>query len=170
MKTLYLLRHAKSSWEDESLDDFDRPLARRGIDAAPRMAEHMKREGWIPDAVLCSAARRAVETLELIAPVLGLDAAARIEHDLYLADPDAMLDRIRGQPDEAASILLIGHNPGQEILAKMLCGDGRKKAIKRLKKKYPTGALAVITFKADSWLQVAEGTGFLEAFVRPKDV
>lgn len=170
MKRLYLLRHAKSSWSDESLDDFDRPLAPRGIKAAPRVATYMKAVGWVPDAVLCSAARRAVETLELITPVLGVDGAARIDRDLYLAEPEIMLQRLRGVPDTAASVLMIGHNPGAEMLARRLCGDGRQKAVRRLHKKYPTAAVAVLTFPADSWAQVAEGTGYLEAFVRPKDV
>lgn len=170
MKTLYLLRHAKSSWEDATVDDFDRPLARRGVEAAPRMAELMKQEGWIPDTVLCSAARRAVETLELIAPILQLDGNARIERDLYMADPQSMLDRLRALPEESSAVLLIGHNPGHERLAKKLSGDGRKKALKRLRKKYPTGALAVIRFANRSWADVAEGSGYLEAFVRPKDI
>lgn len=170
MKTLYLLRHAKSSWDNEGLDDFDRPLAARGTDAAPRMAAHMRAEGWIPDAVLCSAARRAVETLELVAPVLGLDGAARIERELYLADPAVMLERIRALPDTAHAVLVIGHNPGQEELARDLCGDGRKKGLKRLRDKYPTGALAVVTVPVERWADVAEGTGYLEAFVRPKDL
>lgn len=170
MRTLYLLRHAKSSWNDDSADDFDRALAPRGVDAASRVARYMKDEGWIPDAVLCSAARRAVETLELITPVLGLDGAARIDRNLYLAEPEIMLQRIRGVEDTAASVLMIGHNPGAEQLARRLCGDGRAKAMRRLRKKYPTAALAVITFPTDSWTQVADGTGYLEAFVRPKDV
>lgn len=170
MKSLYLLRHVKSSWNDESLDDFDRPLAPRGVKAAPRVAKRMMAEGWVPDVVLCSAARRAVETLELITPVLGLDGSARIDRDLYLAEPEIMLQRLRGVPDTAASVLMIGHNPGAEDLARRLCGDGRQKAVRRLHKKYPTGAVAVLTFATDSWAQVTEGTGYLEAFVRPKDV
>jgi phosphohistidine phosphatase len=170
MKTLYLLRHAKSSWDDDGLDDFDRPLAERGSEAAPRIAEHMKREGWIPDTVLCSAARRAVETFELVRPVLGLDGAARIERELYLADPGVMLQRLRALPDSSSAVLMIGHNPGHEMLAKLLAGDGKRKAVKRLQKKYPTGALAVLTFQTDRWGDVAEGTGYLEAFVRPKDI
>ncbi|MGH7576031.1 MAG: SixA phosphatase family protein [Longimicrobiales bacterium] len=170
MKTFYLLRHAKSSWSDESLDDFERPLAPRGAKAAPRVATYMKAEGWIPDVVLCSAARRAVETLELISPVLGLDSSARIDRDLYLAEPEIMLQRLRGLPDTAASVLMIGHNPGAETVARRLCGDGRQKAVRRLHKKYPTAALAVLTFPTDSWAQITEGSGHLEAFVRPKDL
>jgi phosphohistidine phosphatase len=170
MKTLYLLRHAKSSWDDEALDDFDRPLDARGAEAAPRMAANMKEEGWIPDTILCSAARRARETMELVTPKLGVDGAPRIERELYMAEPDAMLERLRALPDSANSVLMIGHNPGHELLAKMLAGDGKKKALKRLRKKYPTGALAVLTFPAERWAEVAEGSGYLQAFVRPKDV
>jgi phosphohistidine phosphatase len=171
MKTLYLLRHAKSSWEDQSLEDFDRPLAPRGSDAAPRIAKRMKKEGWIPDVVLCSAARRAVDTLALVRSVLGLDGAAlHIDQDLYMAEPSHLLERVRGLPDTTAGVLLVGHNPAHEDLAHSLIGDGNRKALKRIRKKYPTGALAVIHFRAERWAQVGEGAGYLEAFVRPKDV
>ena len=170
MKTLYLLRHAKSSWDDEALDDFDRPLDQRGVDAAPRVAAFMKKEGWIPDTILCSAARRARETMELVAPVLGVDDAPGIERELYMAEPETMLERLRTLPDSSRSVLMIGHNPSHELLAKMLAGDGKKKALKRLRKKYPTGALAVLTFATERWAEITEGNGFLEAFVRPKDV
>lgn len=170
MKRLYLLRHAKSSWDDESLDDFDRPLARRGSDAAPRIGKHMKGQDWIPDVVLCSAARRAVETFERVAPALGIDGAASIDRDLYMADPEQLLQRIQALPDSATAALLIGHNPGHEVLARALAVDGRKKAMKQLRKKFPTGALAVIDLPAEQWSDVAPGTGYLEAFVRPKDL
>ncbi len=170
MKTLYLLRHAKSSWDEEGIDDFDRPLASRGIEAAPRIGQDMKREGWVPDAVLCSAALRAVETLDLITPALGIAGKASIERDLYTADDRDLLERLRALPDTAASVLLIGHNPASEMLARRLCGDGEDRAMERMQEKYPTGALAVITFAAAHWGELAEGGGYLKAFVRPKDV
>jgi phosphohistidine phosphatase len=169
MKTVCLLRHAKSSWDDVSQPDFQRPLAERGREAAPRMGEYMKAQGLVPDAVLCSGARRAVETWEHIAEALG-SPRVHIDDNLYMAAPDAILAWLRKLQPEIASVLLIGHNPGFEELAVRLAADGKKKAMKRMRKKYPTGALAVLRFEVDTWPAIAEGGGFLEAFVRPRDL
>ncbi|MGH7500793.1 MAG: SixA phosphatase family protein [Longimicrobiales bacterium] len=169
MKTLLLIRHAKSSWDEPSLPDFQRPLSDRGRSAAPRMGRFMKNEGLIPDAVLCSGARRAVETWQSIAPLFD-SARVQIDDTLYMAAPDAMLSWVKRLPDDVQSVLMIGHNPGFEELALRLAGDGRKEPMKRLRKKYPTGALAVLRFDAGSWTGVDDGTGFLDHFVRPKDV
>ncbi|MCI0436165.1 MAG: histidine phosphatase family protein [Gemmatimonadetes bacterium] len=169
MKTVMLLRHAKSSWDDASLPDFQRPLAERGHDAAPRLGEYMANEGLRPDAVLCSGARRAVETWEHIAPLLNVERV-QVDDTLYMASGDAVLAWLRNLPDTIGSVLLIGHNPGFEELARRLVGDGRKKALKRMRKKYPTGALAVLTFDGDAWSALGDGGGYLDRFVRPKDV
>jgi phosphohistidine phosphatase len=169
MKTVMLLRHAKSSWDDAALPDFQRPLADRGREAAPRMGAYMKAEGLIPDAVLCSGARRAVETWELIAPELG-SSRVHVDDNLYMASPDSVVTWLRKLQPEIGSVLLIGHNPGFEELATRLAGDGRKKAMKRMRKKYPTGALAIIRFEVDSWSGIVDGSGYLDGFIRPKDL
>jgi phosphohistidine phosphatase len=168
MKTLFLLRHAKSSWAEPALPDFQRPLAERGSAAANLMGRYMKEEGLVPDAVLCSGARRAVETWQTIAPEFG-EARVQIDDTLYMASPDAMLSWLKRLPDDVNAVLMVGHNPGFEELAHRLASDGKKKALKRIRKKYPTGALAVIRFEADTWDAVNDGTGFLDRFVRPKD-
>jgi phosphohistidine phosphatase len=168
MKTLYLLRHAKSSWDDIDVPDFQRPLADRGREAAPRMAEYMKSEGLMPDAVLCSGAKRAVETWELMAPVMG-EPRVHVDDNLYMAAPDAIIAWLKRLQPEIGSVLLIGHNPGFEEVAARLAPDGKKKAMKRMRRKYPTGALAMIRFDVENWTDVGDGAGYLERFIRPRD-
>ncbi len=170
MKTLCLLRHAKSSWGDSSLDDFDRPLADRGRRAAARMAAYLLKAGPRPDVVLCSPARRAVETWEPVADLLGASGQVRFEPDLYLASPGLVLNRIRAQPGGVAIAMVVGHNPTMEELAHHLCGGGDAQGLARLERKYPTGTLAVITFAADRWNALGPGAGYLDRFVRPKDL
>jgi phosphohistidine phosphatase len=169
MKMLYLLRHAKSSWDEPALPDFQRPLAERGRKAAPQMGDYLESEGLTPDAVLCSGARRAVETWQSIAPHFP-DARVQIDDTLYMASPDAMLSWLQRLPDDVSSVLMVGHNPGFEELAQQLAGDGKKKALKRIRKKYPTAALAVIQFQTDDWAGIGSASGYLERFVRPKDL
>ena len=169
MKTVFLLRHAKSSWDDLSLADSERPLAGRGHGAAERMGHFMRDNGLIPDAVLCSNARRAVETWEHVKPSLGA-AKFHLAPNLYMASPETIMAWLRRLQPDMSSVLLIGHNPGFEEAARQLAGDGRRKALKRLHRKYPTAALAVIRFDADEWRAVGWGEGFLERFVRPKDL
>jgi phosphohistidine phosphatase len=154
MARLYLLRHAKSSWKDASLDDHDRPLAPRGRKAAKAIGRYMRDQGIEPELVLCSTARRARQTLERLGPP-GLDA--RIEPELYGAGADALLARLRGVPDAVASVLLIGHNPGMQQLAFNLAG---------LDDKFPTAALA--TFEVDGWSRL--GRAELVDYVRPRDL
>jgi phosphohistidine phosphatase len=169
MKRILLLRHAKSSWDDLSLSDFARPLADRGRDVAPRMGAFMKGEGLVPEAVLCSGARRAVQTLQMVEPFL-CSPSIQIEDTLYMAPPEIILTRVRQLEDDIRSVLLIGHNPAFEELALRLAGDGRGKALRRMRKKYPTCALAVLRFEADAWAVITQQSGFLELFARPKDL
>ena len=117
MKTIYLLRHAKSSWDDSSLPDHDRPLNGRGRSAAPRVGAHMRAEGYLPDLVLCSTATRTRLTLEGVLSELEVEPAIEFEEELYLAAPSEMLDLVRSVPDTVESVLLVGHNPGTGMLA-----------------------------------------------------
>jgi phosphohistidine phosphatase len=167
MKTLYMLRHAKSSWSDPSLGDFDRPLNERGRKAAPLMAAHMRKSGYHPDLVLCSTARRALETWDLTAPTLGGEPEVKRLKSLYLAPPSVLLASLRRIPEDYESALLIGHNPGMETLAEQLCGDGKKAALEQLSLKFPTAALAVITVEG-SWESLKPGAGFLRELAVPK--
>ena len=167
MKQLFLLRHAKSSWEDPELADHDRPLAPRGRRAAKLIAKHLRRQGIAPELVLCSSAARTRETLELIAPALGEDVPVQIEDELYAASEQVLLERVREVEDGIESLLLIGHNPGVEQLALLLAGSGEKVAA--LARKYPTGALATLEFSG-LWRELVAGRAELTGFVTPKEL
>jgi phosphohistidine phosphatase len=167
MKRLFLLRHAKSSWDDPGLADHDRPLAPRGKRAAKVIAEHLREERIAPDLVLCSPSQRTRETLERIAPALGGDVAVEIERELYAASADRLLERLRAVDDEVESVMLIGHNPGIEQLALSLAGDGEKLA--EVRRKYPTAALATLEFDG-RWSELEPGTARLTDFVKPKQL
>jgi phosphohistidine phosphatase len=170
MKKLLLLRHAKSSWDDESLADFDRPLAPRGREAAPRMGRELARRGWLPEAVLVSPSLRTRQTWKLVAAELETKPAVKFPTSLYEAPAEALLEEIRRTPDSTGVLLLVGHNPGLEDLAKALAGeDSDSDALKRMGEKFPTGALA--RFKVDgAWAELDAGAVRLSHFLRPKDL
>jgi phosphohistidine phosphatase len=167
MKRLYLLRHAKSSWKDNSLPDHDRPLARRGRRAAKAIARHMREHGIEPELVLCSTARRARETLDRVEPTLGAPTV-RVEPDLYAASAPAVLERLRSVPDTVESVMVIAHNPGLHELALELARP--PSAASEVAAKYPTGALATLAFEASSWQELDRGTAELVELVRPRDL
>jgi phosphohistidine phosphatase len=167
MHTLYLLRHAKSSWDDPTLPDLERPLAPRGRRDAKRMAKHLARRGIEPELVLCSPSERTRQTLDVIRPVLGASSVT-LDEDVYAASSDELLERIRGVPDAVSSVMLIGHNPGLQRLALALASDGAD--LQRLEAKFPTAALATLTIAKDSWSLVAPADAVLAAFVVPKQL
>jgi phosphohistidine phosphatase len=170
MRTLMLMRHAKSSWDQPELDDIDRPLAPRGQETAPLIARCIKESKWQPDLVLCSPAARVRETWQLMTPVLGRPIDCKTLRTIYLGAPSRLLEALRRAANEVETLMLIGHNPGLGRLAAGLCGAGPKKQLERMRSKFPTAALAVIEFDVARWDQVAPGAGRLRAFVRPKDV
>jgi phosphohistidine phosphatase len=167
LKRLYLLRHAKSSWDDPGVPDHDRSLAPRGHRATKLIAEHLRRERIAPALVLCSSAHRALQTLEGIAPAFDAGVPTQVERDLYGASEGELLERVRRIPDTEQSAMLIGHNPAIHGLALSLAGGGRDPV--GVEQKYPTGALATLTFEG-SWQQLGPGSAQLIAFVRPKDL
>ena len=171
MKTLLLLRHAKSAWSDPRLDDHDRPLSGRGERAAKAMADHVARRVPRPDLILCSTAMRTRQTL---APLLKcLDGTAppiSLEAGLYLASEDALLGRLQAVADDVPTVLLIGHNDGIGQLAADLAGDGPPEALAALRAKYPTGALAVLRIPDGPWSDLRPGSAKLLEFVRPRDL
>ena len=167
IRRLYLLRHAKSSWEQPRLADHDRPLAGRGRRAGTALAHHLREQDIRPQLVLCSTARRARETLERIEPTLGA-RAVHVERELYGASAGMLLERLRSVPDTVESVMLIGHNPGIQELALDLAGDTPKS--RELAAKYPTAALATFACPATSWHDLNPGTAELTGFVRPRDL
>ena len=164
---LWLLRHAKSSWDEPELDDRDRPLAPRGEQSADRMSDYLRTAGIRPDVVLCSSALRTRQTLARVLPALGPELEIHIEPALYTFDASSLLERVRAIPD-GVSAMLIGHNPAIEELAIRLAARGDK--LDTLAQKYPTGALAEIEFPAGSWHEIGTTTGELTRFVIPREL
>ncbi|HTP20992.1 MAG TPA: histidine phosphatase family protein [Solirubrobacteraceae bacterium] len=165
-KRLFILRHAKSSWDDPGLDDHERPLAPRGRRACKVMADHLRTSAIEPQLVLCSSSRRTRETLEGIAPA----GEHVIESELYSASTADLVERLRRVPDDVGSVMLIGHNPAVQMLALRLArrdGDAGERVA--LARKFPTGALATLTFEC-SWSELAPGSGRLAAFLTPKEL
>jgi len=169
MLTLTLLRHAKSSWSDTELDDYDRPLAKRGAKAAPLIAKYMRREELRPDIVLCSGAVRTRATLALVIAALGPPAPeVRYEEKLYLASPATILARVRDIAPAKKHVLVLGHNPGIHSLALELVGTGDRRLLEGLAQEFPTAALASLTFPITSWSEIKTASGKLEHFVTPR--
>jgi phosphohistidine phosphatase len=166
MRSIYLLRHAKSSWKT-GVPDHERPLARRGRRAAKAIRRHLREAGVEPELVLCSTARRAVDTLERIEPALRT-SDVRIERDLYGAGSEALLDRLRSVPNDVGSVMLIGHNPGLQLLALDLARPAAERD--ELAEKFPTAALVTLAFRSASWRLLEPGTAELVGFVRPRDL
>ena len=162
-RVLHLLRHAKSSWEDQGVADHDRPLASRGRKAAKRIAKHVRSEGIAPSLVLCSSSRRTRETLERIRP----DGDVQIERDLYGASAPELLERLRRVPDTTESVMLIGHNPAIQDLTLELAGRGDR--LEDVERKFPTCALATLEL-SNGWGELEPGSAELVGFVRPKDL
>ncbi len=172
MKTLLLLRHAKSSWDQPGLADHDRPLAARGKHAAPRIGRGMAQLGLEPAAVLCSTALRARQTWAAVAQALGSTPRLEYRADLYHAGVDQLLGAVQSMDDAVDSVLIVGHNPGMEALANRLAGSGGKRARARMRRKYPTAGLAVLKFDSARWKDVGStrGTGRLTHFITPADL
>jgi phosphohistidine phosphatase len=170
MPELLLLRHAKSDWKDRSLGDFDRPLASRGRRAAPLMGDWLAERHLAPDLVLCSTARRAAETLELLLTALASAPETSYLKTLYLAPPSRLLAVLRRQRPDHGRILLVAHNPGLQSLALALAGQegGSGASARQLAEKFPTAALA--RFEVEAWPTLGQVPARLLDFVRPRDI
>jgi phosphohistidine phosphatase len=164
---LYLLRHAKSSWDDPALADRERPLNKRGRKAAKLMAVHLEGVGAAPAAVLVSPALRTQQTWERISAGLPEGTAIWTDDRIYSADSDDLLDLLRELPSAFRSAMLIGHNPSIQGLATRLATDGAD--LPTLHRKFPTAALATLSF-AVPWSELRPGVAELESFVRPKQL
>jgi len=162
---LYLLRHAKSSWDDPRLADFDRPLAPRGRKAAARMAAYMAQAGVRPDMILCSTSRRTRQTCE----ALHLSVDVRFEDQLYGASASELLYHLHVLPDDVDQVLLVGHNPGLQDLVVALAGEGETGDLERVREKFPTCALAALS-SGSAWSDLRPGQARLEWFVTPRQL
>lgn len=183
MPTLYLLRHAKSSWEAPTRHDHDRPLAPRGVRACALIADHLRERGIAPDLVLCSTAVRARRTLEGVIDGFARPPRIAFEAAIYEASAATLLDLLRHLPgsrsqppaprtggrdgDEPESLMLVGHQPGIGDLATTLAASGARLA--ELEGKFPTAALATLELDRP-WPALEPGCARLAAFVKPKEL
>jgi phosphohistidine phosphatase len=168
MKTLTLLRHAKSGWDDAVPRDFDRPLNPKGRRAAQVMGRFLKTQGAAFDHVLASPALRVVETLVEVEYGYGRALTPAWDKRVYLASAATLLDLIRDLPEQAGTALVVGHNPGLEDLVLDLVADGGdlREAVEA---KYPTAAVATMTWDG-AWADLRSGAATLGAFTRPRDL
>jgi phosphohistidine phosphatase len=171
MKRLTLLRHAKSGWDDPVSRDFDRPLNAKGKRAARAVGRYLREHGLHYDRIAGSPAVRVVETLEEVAAALGETIAPAWDKRIYLASGVTLLDVVHDTPDEAESLLMVGHNPGLEDLVLMMVPDKADDATRdQVEEKFPTASVAEIEFDAAHWADLKPGTGRIVRFIRPRDL
>lgn len=170
MKRLTVLRHAKSSWKDRELDDFDRPLNGRGRRAAKRMGEEMAERGMRFDYVLASPAVRVRQTLDRVSENHRIEATTRFEPRIYMARVAELMELIATIPDESKSALLVGHNTSAERLVCKLAVDDDGGLRRRVEEKFPTAALAAIELPIDRWSEVGPEHGRLVELIYPADL
>lgn len=168
MKSLTLLRHAKSDWTDAVKRDFDRPLNDRGCRAARTMGAYMRREELSFDHVVASPARRVRDTLAEVERGLGATLSVTFDDAVYLASSSTLLELVQDLDDSVARVLLVGHNPGLEELALELAAEADSPLRHEVEIKYPTATLAEIAFDVDRWMNASAGK--LTRFVRPRDL
>jgi len=160
MKTLFLLRHAKSSWDDLSLSDFDRPLNERGRRTAPFMGELMRKRGLSPQIIISSPAARAGETALAVTKAAGLKVEPVYDARIYEASPHTLVEIITAIDDLRSSAMLVGHNPGMEGVVNFLTGRVEP---------MPTAALAVLELDIDRWQDMNAGSARKAEILRPKE-
>lgn len=160
MKTLFIMRHAKSSWDNPALSDFERPLNNRGLKTAPFMGEVMAKNGFQPEIIVSSPAERAKQTAELVKKSAAFATEIRFDERIYEASPLRLLEVVSGIEDKYDSAMVVGHNPGFENLVRVL--TGKLEAM-------PTAALAVVDLEIDSWKETTGETGNLRKLIRPKE-
>ena len=168
MRQLLLLRHAKAA-PPNGLEDLDRPLAKDGRIAAGRMADYLAQEQLFPDLALVSSARRTRETWEAVLGKLG-PLPVRFESRIYEAPAEHLLAVVGEVEAAMRAVLIVGHNPGLDELAKLLVAYGDRYAFARLGQGFPTAGLAVIGFDSEDWASIKPGLGRLERFVTPDSV
>ncbi len=168
-RRLLVLRHAKSSWDDPSLADRDRPLAARGRRATKLLRRHLRDDRIEVDAVFCSTAARARETWDRVRPGLRGQPPVRFEPRMYEADVRTLVEIVRTAPPTAGTVLLVGHNPGLDDLVHALARDGDPVALDLLAAGLKTGSLATLRVEGE-WAALAPNAGYLESLVRPRDL
>ncbi len=159
MKTLLVLRHAKSSWDDPNLSDFDRPLNNRGKKAAPFIGELMAKNDLNPELILSSPAKRAKQTAKLAKESGNLTAPIKFNGKIYEASPNTLVDIISEIPNKFKSAMIVGHNSGVEILLTILTGEQHQ---------FTTANLAIIKLDINNWAKISKGCGKMKNLLRPR--
>lgn len=170
MKTLILLRHASSASGDDRISDHDRRLTAGGEQDCERVGRWLTASIDPPELVLCSSARRAVDTLECLRSQLSTRPEVRIERSLYLAAPEELLQALAEVEDRVETLLLVAHNPGVHVLAADLAGDGDPKLLELLARTFPPTALAALRFPVEHWHELSLEAGQLTHFVTPRSL
>ena len=160
LRRLVVLRHAKSAWP-EGVADHERPLAPRGGRDAPAAGRALAEADCLPDLALCSTAVRARRTWELASAQWGTPPPVRLQRRLYAADAPDLLEAVRETPAAVRTLLLIGHNPGLADLVLELAGEGLNDTLDRVGAKFPTAAIAVLSWHGTTWEALAPGTALL---------
>jgi len=170
MKRLTILRHAKSSWDDPQLEDFNRPLNDRGWKAARRMGRELEKRGMKFDLVVASTAARVRETIDGLTEKLRLNVEIRFEPRMYAASEEMLLSIVRDIGESAHAPLLVGHNPGLQQLIIALTHSDPDDLRSRVERKFSTAALAAIELPAHRWAEVEPGTGKVTELILPKEL
>jgi phosphohistidine phosphatase len=170
MTILTVLRHAKSSWDQQGLDDFDRPLNDRGRKAARRIGRELKHRHVRFDRVFASSAIRVRETLDELAKGYDRNLDVSFDDRIYAADVETLIDIVQGIPDEVHAPLLVGHNPGLQELLVRLTRDDDGGLRSKVAAKYPTAAVAIVTLPAPRWEEVAPGSGEIRELILPREL
>ncbi|MEO0822138.1 MAG: histidine phosphatase family protein [Pseudomonadota bacterium] len=170
MKTVILLRHAKSSWMDSELDDHDRPLNRRGKRAAPVTALWIKRNGYLPDRVVCSTSRRTRQTVKRMRAAVPDLPEPVLEPGLYLAAPQSIVELVSTQPEASERVMLVGHQPGLSACARALVNGSVRPGCHRAFEHFPTAAAAVLQLPVDRWSDVTLHTAEFVDFAMPREL
>ena len=160
MKSLFVLRHAKSSWKFPELTDFERPLNKRGRRTAPFMGELMKSKDLVPDLIVSSPAERAQQTASLVKEAAQFEAEIKFDRRIYEAGTQSLLYVVGEIENNVSNVMIVGHNPGFESLVRVLSGEGGR---------MPTATLAVIDLDIENWNEISSNCGKLRELLRPKE-
>lgn len=171
MKTLGIWRHAKSDWNDRSARDFDRPLNKRGLKGAAIMGQHISALPLYWERIIASPAVRVAQTIELGAQAAGINPQVRWDRRIYLASSATLIDLLREQEGDPATILMVGHNPGlEDLIFDLVPDDGSNPLRDIVEEKFPTAAFAQLEIDIESWARVVEGSARLVSLTRPRDL
>jgi len=170
MKQLAILRHAKSDWGNPGLTDFDRPLNKRGRKAAKKIGRVLKERGLAFGQIVTSPAQRAKETVERFLIGYEQDLDVRFEPTIYLASTGTLLGLVNGLPDDAGTVMIVGHNPGFHDIVLRLTRENDDGLRDKVGANFPTGAFALIDFPADKWVDVEPASGEIRQVIFPREI